>query len=90
MKLFDNILRDSTTDSEYAYIRQEKIGFVFQSFNLIGSMSALENVELPMMLRGVLSRKAARERVLFTKINYFLGKIIVDISRPRKAVLSLS
>lgn len=62
LKLFGKILRGSTQDSEYALIRQEKIGFVFQSFNLVGSMSALENVELPMLLKGVLSRKESRER----------------------------
>jgi putative ABC transport system ATP-binding protein len=62
VRIFDKILRQSTKDSEYAQIRQEKIGFVFQSFNLIGSMSALENVELPMLLKGDLSRKACRER----------------------------
>jgi putative ABC transport system ATP-binding protein len=60
VRIFDKILRQSTKDSEYAQIRQEKIGFVFQSFNLIGSMSALENVELPMLLKGDLSRKACR------------------------------
>ena len=48
---------------EAAGIRNRKIGFIFQSFNLISSMSALENVELPLMLRGM-SRKDRRETAL--------------------------
>ena len=62
VKLFDKFMRQSTSDSEYAEIRQDRIGFVFQSFNLITSMNALENVELPMLLKGNLSRTQARER----------------------------
>ena len=46
-----------------ADIRNRKIGFIFQSFNLIGSMSALENVELPLVLRGE-SRKIRRQKAL--------------------------
>ena len=46
-----------------ADIRNRKIGFMFQSFNLIGSMSALENVELPLVLRGE-SRKSRRQKAL--------------------------
>ena len=46
-----------------ADLRNRKIGFVFQSFNLIGSMSALENVELPLVLRGI-SRKERRQTAL--------------------------
>ena len=62
IKLFGHYMRKETKDSEYAKIRLEKIGFVFQSFNLISSMTAIENVELPMLLRGKLTKTQIRER----------------------------
>ncbi len=41
------------SDSQLSHFRNKFIGFVFQSFNLIGNLSALENVELPMIYAGV-------------------------------------
>ena len=46
------------TDDEQSDIRNKEIGFVFQGFNLIANLTALENVELPLIYRGV----GARER----------------------------
>jgi putative ABC transport system ATP-binding protein len=48
----DGVNTSTMNDAELAHIRQQKIGFVFQSFHLVPRLSALENVELPMVLAG--------------------------------------
>jgi putative ABC transport system ATP-binding protein len=57
----DGVNTSQMDDNELASIRQNKIGFVFQSFHLVPRLSALENVELPMMLSGN-DPKLRRER----------------------------
>ena len=52
-----------TLDDELARIRREELGFIFQTFNLIGRISVLKNVEVPMMLSGV-ARERRRSRAL--------------------------
>ena len=46
-------LVDDLTDDQMSEIRNEQIGFIFQGFNLISSLTALENVELPLVYRGI-------------------------------------
>jgi putative ABC transport system ATP-binding protein len=55
--------RDATSlsDSELAVLRNETIGFVFQSFQLLSRTTAIDNVALPLLYRGV-SKRERRER----------------------------
>jgi len=63
--LLDGLDVSQLDRDELATIRNEKIGFVFQGFNLLSRTSALENVELPMMyVRKSASSRAQRERAM--------------------------
>ncbi|WP_029100695.1 ABC transporter ATP-binding protein [Brevibacillus thermoruber] len=59
----DGIEVSKLTDKQLAQVRNQKIGFVFQSFNLLARSTALHNVELPMMYAGV-GRAERRKRAL--------------------------
>lgn len=52
---------EDLTDDEMSEIRNVEIGFIFQGFNLISSLTALENVELPLVYRGM-SKSERREK----------------------------
>ncbi len=51
--LIDGIDVSKLNDKKLAYIRNRKIGFVFQQFNLINRLTVLENIELPLVARGI-------------------------------------
>ncbi len=75
-------LRDLTDNQRTAY-RARHMGFVFQDFNLLPMLSAVENVELPMLISRVPSRKA-RSRAL-----ELLDRVgLADRARHRPAELS--
>ncbi|MEG0077545.1 ABC transporter ATP-binding protein [Anaerorhabdus sp.] len=57
----DNIQISKVKDNEISHIRCAKIGFIFQTFNLIGKLSALKNVQLPMLYAGM-SKKESNKR----------------------------
>ncbi|WHH59293.1 ABC transporter ATP-binding protein [Petroclostridium sp. X23] len=70
--ILDDVDVSTLNDKALAKIRNAKIGFVFQSFNLLPRMSALHNVELPMMYSGI----TAKERRKRAEIA--LGKVGLD------------
>ena len=55
--ILDGVNIADCTDKELSLIRSEKIGFVFQQFNLLDSMSALENVELPLIYQKITQKE---------------------------------
>ena len=60
--LLDGIDVNSLTKDQLANLRNKKIGFVFQSFNLLPRTTALENVELPLMYNQKISSREILER----------------------------
>ncbi|MBP1560740.1 MAG: ABC transporter ATP-binding protein [Oscillospiraceae bacterium] len=63
--ILDGIDMSKLDDTELSSIRNKKIGFVFQTFNLIARTSALKNVELPMLYAGVPAKtRTARAKEL--------------------------
>ena len=60
----DGVLVKNLTKDQLAEIRNTKIGFIFQSYNLLARTSALENVELPLLYNAKVSAEERRERAV--------------------------
>jgi len=56
----DDKLIEKTSDNQLAYVRNTRIGFIFQGFNLLAKLSALENVELPLIYQKTSGRERRR------------------------------
>jgi putative ABC transport system ATP-binding protein len=60
---------DTLSESGWAVLRRQKIGFMFQFFNLVANMTVADNVELPALLAGASARQARERR------EYLLGEL---------------
>jgi len=73
--LVDGVATTSLSDDSLANIRREKVGFIFQSFQLIHTLTVFENVELPLLLAGERNaRETARERLSWVELAEFGGR----------------
>ena len=53
----DGVEISKYSENQLAYLRNKKMGFIFQGFNLLSNLTALENVELPLIYQGILPNK---------------------------------
>ncbi len=68
--LVDGVATSSLKDDALTQLRREKIGFIFQSFQLIHTLTVFENVELPLLLAGKKNaRDVARERLTWVELD---------------------
>src|SRR5438477_11575815 len=67
--LVDGISTNSLSDAGLTQLRRQKVGFIFQSFQLLHTLTVLENVELPLLLAGVAdARPSARQRLEWVEL----------------------
>ena len=68
--LLDGVATSTLNDAELTKLRREKVGFIFQSFQLLNTLTVLGNVELPLLLAGKTNaRDAARERLRWVELD---------------------
>ena len=80
-------------DKKLSAIRNKKIGFVFQTFNLIGRTSALKNVELPMLYAGVPAKertKRAKELLEMVEMTDRAGHMPNELSGGQKQRIAIA
>lgn len=56
--VLDDLMVNTLSDNKLAEIRNRKIGFIFQNFNLLQKLTALENVEVPLIYSGISGKEA--------------------------------
>ena len=74
--ILDGIPIDRYSEKQLAIVRNKKIGFIFQNFNLIQTMTAEENVELPLIYQGVgKSERRARVKEALEKVDIYSRRL---------------
>ncbi len=67
--LLDGVPTSSLKDAELTQLRRARVGFIFQSFQLLNTLTVFENVELPLLLAGKSdARAAARKRLAWVEL----------------------
>jgi ABC-type lipoprotein export system ATPase subunit len=77
----DGVVTSHLSDSGLAKIRREKVGFIFQSFQLLPTLSVVENVELPLLLAGRnRARDIAMESLTWVEIDDLASRMPYQLS----------
>ena len=79
--LIDDVATTSLRDDALARIRREKVGFIFQSFQLIHTLTVVENVELPLLLAGKKDAGAiVQQRLSWVELEELGGRLPHQLS----------
>jgi len=77
----DGVITSSLGEAALTRLRREKVGFVFQSFQLLPSLSAVENVELPLLLaRRLRARQIALEHLCQVEMEEYAARLPYQLS----------
>jgi putative ABC transport system ATP-binding protein len=77
----DGVSTSTLSDAALTRVRRDKVGFVFQSFQLLPTLSVIENVELPLMLAGrTQSRALASERLRWVEMDAYANRMPHQLS----------
>jgi putative ABC transport system ATP-binding protein len=79
--ILDGVCTSNLSDAALTSLRRSKAGFIFQSFQLLHTLTALENVELPLLLAGENhSRETALERLRWVEMENLPGRLPHQLS----------
>ena len=89
--VIDGEVTSRLTDAALTRLRREKIGFVFQSFQLLHTLTALANVELPLLLaRKANSRKIAEERLRWVEMGAYADRFPHQLSGGQQQRIAIA
>ena len=79
--ILDGQATNTLNDTELTRLRRDKVGFIFQSFQLLHTLTAVENVELPLLLaRKRKAREMALERLRWVEMERYAGRLPHQLS----------
>jgi putative ABC transport system ATP-binding protein len=79
--IVDGVATSALGEAELTRLRREKVGFIFQSFQLLPTLSVVENVELPLMLAGRSDARAvALECLRWVEMNSYAARMPFQLS----------
>jgi putative ABC transport system ATP-binding protein len=79
--LLDGISTSSLSDGALTQLRRERVGFIFQSFQLLHTLTVFENVELPLLLAGKHNpREVARQRLAWVELEGLGDRFLHQLS----------
>ena len=87
----DGQVTSGLPDAELTRLRREKVGFIFQSFQLIHTLTAVENVELPLLLaRKSGTRQTARERLRWVEMERYAERLVHQLSGGQQQRIAIA